>query len=120
MREMRSSRCQPRHPLSLACMPCHLRRVIILVKAGSPVDQTIALLMEHMEPGDIIIDGGNEWWVPGGGAHAAPPAQRQRACEPAGSYTRVAACRWRGLRSALSRRPRGARVRACAPQVREH
>lgn len=39
------------------------RRVIILVKAGSPVDQTIDLLMQHMEPGDIIIDGGNEWCV---------------------------------------------------------
>ena len=38
------------------------RRVIILVKAGAPVDQTIAGLLQHMEPGDIIIDGGNEWY----------------------------------------------------------
>lgn len=38
------------------------RRVIILVKAGSPVDQTIAQLTQYMEPGDIIIDGGNEWY----------------------------------------------------------
>ncbi|GFR43952.1 hypothetical protein Agub_g5093, partial [Astrephomene gubernaculifera] len=38
------------------------RRVIILVKAGSAVDQTIDALCEHMEPGDIIIDGGNEWY----------------------------------------------------------
>ncbi|KAH7623365.1 hypothetical protein Ndes2526B_g01795 [Nannochloris sp. 'desiccata'] len=38
------------------------RRVIILVKAGAPVDSTIAGLTEHMEPGDIIIDGGNEWY----------------------------------------------------------
>uniref|UniRef100_A0A7S3VSU6 6-phosphogluconate dehydrogenase, decarboxylating n=1 Tax=Dunaliella tertiolecta TaxID=3047 RepID=A0A7S3VSU6_DUNTE len=38
------------------------RRVIILVKAGAPVDQTIQQLMEFMEPGDIIIDGGNEWY----------------------------------------------------------
>jgi 6-phosphogluconate dehydrogenase len=37
------------------------RRVIILVKAGAPVDGTIDALMQHMEPGDIIIDGGNEW-----------------------------------------------------------
>lgn len=37
------------------------RRVIILVKAGAPVDQTIDQLCEFMEPGDIIIDGGNEW-----------------------------------------------------------
>lgn len=38
------------------------RRVIILVKAGAPVDATIASLSEYMEPGDIIIDGGNEWY----------------------------------------------------------
>ncbi|KAJ7952103.1 6-phosphogluconate dehydrogenase, decarboxylating [Quillaja saponaria] len=34
------------------------RSVIILVKAGAPVDQTIAALAEHMESGDCIIDGG--------------------------------------------------------------
>ncbi len=45
--------------LSACGAPC--RRVIILVKAGAPVDQTIDALSEHMEPGDIIIDGGNEW-----------------------------------------------------------
>jgi 6-phosphogluconate dehydrogenase len=38
------------------------RRVIILVKAGAPVDATIEGLMQFMEPGDIIIDGGNEWY----------------------------------------------------------
>ncbi|GAB4834502.1 hypothetical protein Ancab_032759 [Ancistrocladus abbreviatus] len=38
------------------------RSVIILVKAGSPVDQTIAALSTFMEPGDTIIDGGNEWY----------------------------------------------------------
>mmetsp|Transcript_37825 Transcript_37825/g.60651 ORF Transcript_37825/g.60651 Transcript_37825/m.60651 type:complete len:554 (-) Transcript_37825:207-1868(-) len=38
------------------------RTVIILVKAGAPVDATIAGLSAHMEPGDIIIDGGNEWY----------------------------------------------------------
>ncbi|KAJ9555278.1 hypothetical protein OSB04_009892 [Centaurea solstitialis] len=31
-------------------------------EAGAPVDQTIAALAEHMEPGDTIIDGGNEWY----------------------------------------------------------
>ena len=36
--------------------------VIILVKAGSAVDDTIAGLAEHMEKGDTIIDGGNEWY----------------------------------------------------------
>ena len=38
------------------------RSVIILVKAGAPVDQTVTQLMKYMEPGDIIIDGGNEWY----------------------------------------------------------
>ncbi|KAK9914761.1 hypothetical protein WJX75_000215 [Coccomyxa subellipsoidea] len=38
------------------------RRVMILVKAGAPVDATISSLMPLLEPGDIIIDGGNEWY----------------------------------------------------------
>lgn len=38
------------------------RKVIILVVAGKPVDLTIAALAEHMEAGDIIVDGGNEWF----------------------------------------------------------
>jgi len=39
------------------------RKVIILVQAGKPVDDTIATLTEHMEEGDIIVDGGNEWYL---------------------------------------------------------
>ena len=35
------------------------RRVMLMVKAGSAVDDFIELLIPHMEPGDIIIDGGN-------------------------------------------------------------
>ncbi|EPS67575.1 hypothetical protein M569_07199, partial [Genlisea aurea] len=38
------------------------RSIIILVKAGAPVDQTIAALSAFMDPGDTIIDGGNEWY----------------------------------------------------------
>jgi len=38
------------------------RKVIILVQAGAPVDSTISNLLKFMEPGDIIIDGGNEWY----------------------------------------------------------
>lgn len=38
------------------------RTVIILVKAGAPVDATLAQLEELLEPGDVIIDGGNEWY----------------------------------------------------------
>ncbi len=35
------------------------RKVMLLVKAGRPVDDFIDLLIPHLEPGDIIIDGGN-------------------------------------------------------------
>ncbi|HMO49969.1 MAG TPA: decarboxylating NADP(+)-dependent phosphogluconate dehydrogenase [Kiritimatiellia bacterium] len=35
------------------------RRVMIMVKAGSPVDAVIEQLVPLLEPGDIIIDGGN-------------------------------------------------------------
>ncbi|XP_028552434.1 6-phosphogluconate dehydrogenase, decarboxylating 1, chloroplastic isoform X2 [Dendrobium catenatum] len=38
------------------------RSIIILVKAGAPVDETINTLSQFMEPGDAIIDGGNEWY----------------------------------------------------------
>jgi 6-phosphogluconate dehydrogenase len=35
------------------------RRVMMLVKAGPAVDEFIEQLLPHLEPGDIIIDGGN-------------------------------------------------------------
>ena len=35
------------------------RRVLMMVKAGDPVDWTIDILKPHLEKGDIIIDGGN-------------------------------------------------------------
>jgi len=35
------------------------RKVMMLVKAGKPVDDFIDQLIPHLEPGDIIIDGGN-------------------------------------------------------------
>jgi 6-phosphogluconate dehydrogenase len=35
------------------------RRVMLMVKAGNPVDEFLAQLIPHLEPGDIIIDGGN-------------------------------------------------------------
>ncbi len=35
------------------------RRVMIMVKAGRPVDEFIEHLLPLLEPGDIIIDGGN-------------------------------------------------------------
>ena len=35
------------------------RRVMLMVKAGRPVDEFIEHLVPHLEKGDIIIDGGN-------------------------------------------------------------
>lgn len=35
------------------------RRVMLMVKAGEPVDEFIDLLTPYLQPGDIIIDGGN-------------------------------------------------------------
>jgi 6-phosphogluconate dehydrogenase len=35
------------------------RKVMLMVKAGAPVDEFIELLLPHLEPGDLIIDGGN-------------------------------------------------------------
>ncbi len=35
------------------------RKVIMLVKAGKAVDDFIELLLPHLEPGDIVMDGGN-------------------------------------------------------------
>src|SRR6185369_11849452 len=35
------------------------RRIMLMVKAGKAVDEFIEHLLPHLEPGDIIIDGGN-------------------------------------------------------------
>src|SRR4051794_33563130 len=35
------------------------RKVMLMVKAGKPVDEFIEHLLPHLEPGDLIIDGGN-------------------------------------------------------------
>jgi 6-phosphogluconate dehydrogenase len=35
------------------------RRIMLMIKAGRPVDDTIEQLIPLLEPGDIIIDGGN-------------------------------------------------------------
>ncbi len=38
------------------------RRIMMMIKAGAPVDWTIDLLKPHLEAGDIIIDGGNSYF----------------------------------------------------------
>jgi 6-phosphogluconate dehydrogenase len=35
------------------------RKIVLMVKAGGAVDDMIAQLLPHLEPGDIVIDGGN-------------------------------------------------------------
>ena len=35
------------------------RKVMLMVKAGKPVDEFIEQVLPHLEAGDIIIDGGN-------------------------------------------------------------
>jgi 6-phosphogluconate dehydrogenase len=39
------------------------RRIMLMVKAGQAVDDTIEQLLPHLEPGDIIIDGGNSLYA---------------------------------------------------------
>ncbi|AUS09840.1 phosphogluconate dehydrogenase (NADP(+)-dependent, decarboxylating) [Laceyella sacchari] len=38
------------------------RRVLLMVKAGKPTDDMIAQLKKYLEPGDIVIDGGNTFY----------------------------------------------------------
>ena len=52
------------------------RRVLLMVKAGAAVDEFIAQLLPHLEPGDIILDGGN--------SHFEDTARRCRELEAKG------------------------------------
>ena len=39
------------------------RRVLMMVPAGAPVDRAIAHLKPHLGPGDILMDGGNSFFL---------------------------------------------------------
>ncbi|MBZ5555256.1 MAG: NADP-dependent phosphogluconate dehydrogenase [Acidobacteriia bacterium] len=39
------------------------RRILIMVPAGSPVDSAIAHLKPHLDTGDILMDGGNSFFL---------------------------------------------------------
>jgi 6-phosphogluconate dehydrogenase len=39
------------------------RRVLLMVPAGAPVDSAIAQLTPHLEAGDILMDGGNSFFL---------------------------------------------------------
>ncbi len=38
------------------------RRILMMIKAGDPVDQTLQKMAPYLSPGDIIIDGGNSFF----------------------------------------------------------
>jgi 6-phosphogluconate dehydrogenase len=38
------------------------RRIMMLIKAGAPVDEMLTKLKPLLSPGDIVIDGGNTWY----------------------------------------------------------
>jgi 6-phosphogluconate dehydrogenase len=38
------------------------RRIMMMIKAGAPVDETIDRLAPLLQDGDIVIDGGNSWF----------------------------------------------------------
>jgi 6-phosphogluconate dehydrogenase len=38
------------------------RRIMMMIKAGAPVDEMLARLTPLVEEGDVIIDGGNSWF----------------------------------------------------------
>jgi 6-phosphogluconate dehydrogenase len=54
------------------------RKIILLVKAGDPVDWTISLVKPFLDPGDIIIDGGN--------SHFKDTERRQQQLRDAGLF----------------------------------
>jgi 6-phosphogluconate dehydrogenase len=52
-----------RSPAELAASLERPRKIILMVKAGAPVDDTIATLRPHLETGDLLVDGGNEFFA---------------------------------------------------------
>ncbi len=54
------------------------RRVLLMVKAGGPVDAVIQDLRPHLQAGDILIDGGN--------SHFADTARRSQELQAQGIY----------------------------------
>ena len=54
------------------------RKILFMVQAGTAVDRVIADLQPHLEPGDILIDGGNSSFVDT--IRRARAGQRRRSC----------------------------------------
>ena len=92
------------------------RKVMLMVKAGQPVDDFIELLLPHLEQGDIIIDGGNSYFrrhhpphpVPGGkgpALHRHRRLGRRGGRAATGRASCPAAARRPGRTSSRSSRP---------------
>jgi 6-phosphogluconate dehydrogenase len=54
------------------------RRILMMIPAGKPVDQTIDRILPVLEAGDILIDGGNSWFE--------DTRRREAALRPAGVH----------------------------------
>jgi 6-phosphogluconate dehydrogenase len=54
------------------------RIILMMVPAGDPVDSVIALLKPHLEPGDVLMDGGNSFFL--------DTERRSRGLESVGIY----------------------------------
>jgi 6-phosphogluconate dehydrogenase len=63
-------------PRELVTQLARPRPLLIMVKAGPPVDETIEHLLPYLEAGDLLIDGGN--------SHFTDTVRRARAVEPRG------------------------------------
>jgi 6-phosphogluconate dehydrogenase len=42
---------------------CRPRRILMIIKAGAPVDEMLEELVPLLSPEDVVIDGGNSWFV---------------------------------------------------------
>jgi len=52
------------------------RRVLLMVKAGKPIDDLLEQLLPHLAPGDVVVDGGN--------SHFSDTIRRTKALEGRG------------------------------------
>ncbi|HKA87268.1 MAG TPA: NADP-dependent phosphogluconate dehydrogenase [Haliangiales bacterium] len=39
------------------------RRIMMMIKAGAPVDEMLEKIAPLLDPGDVLIDGGNSWFL---------------------------------------------------------
>jgi 6-phosphogluconate dehydrogenase len=39
------------------------RRIMMMIKAGGPVDEMLEKIAPLLDPGDVVIDGGNSWFL---------------------------------------------------------